>query len=1093
MKRGLLLLFLLLSAFTWAQKKIEGKVQDPKGVPLMGVNVIVKGTNKGVSSDIDGMFELKIPQEGVIIEFSAIGFKKTEKKVSGKDKFILITMEEDLMEIDEVIVTGYQSVDPTKLATAYTKVEMKDFERKGAPDVISRLEGLSAALVMSANPSNPTGSPEFSIRGVSTLNGGTRPLIVLDGFQYEGKMEDINPYEVESVTLLKDAASAAIYGAKSSNGVIVITTKRGREGKLHIQYTNNYTFQDKMDLGYLVRRPSSSDLVDIQYDIAKNSGDNLYSYRHLYETNPNARFDTKAGSLNRVAYLFAQQKYGYITPQEFEQQINQLRGYDNLRDIENLYLQNPSTNQHNFTVRGGSQAFNYRGTLNYTNSTGNIKGNSNDKLLFDFVTNTVFSPKVDLDFQINMTFNDQKRNNLNHQDSELYSSSLPFTISSYDRFFDENGQPLSVFIPFSRNSKDILFGGKDPYEIERLKQNGLLDETYIPASEFGRYTGINNSWSTRVQGMLNTKLMEGLSLSLGGQLSKGVSRNSFLYDGNSWYIRHIINNTTPLDYFGDPNYLNIPLGARFVETRGESLHYLLRAQLNFQKNIDNHNFNIVLGGEAQENKNQTTTIDHLGYDPRSSLFSIVNKKDITGGFSQTFHPSRDVTGLDFNDFFGESQNRHISAYGNLIYTFNSKYIFSGSIRLDQSNLFGTDPKYRYRPFWSAAFRWRASEENFLKDKNIRLDLRVTYGINGNIANKYGPFDIATQSYIFRAGSISQYITDYKVNDLRWERTATTNIGFDLGLFKDRVEINFDYYRKNTTDILSKLENDPTKGQLLVPANDAEMYNNGFELRLVTQNIKTSNFLWETQLNFTYNQAKTTRVTFDYNKRPYQFAGSLLNIEGQAPRSLYVYQFAGLDNEGYAQIRKLDGSLVKVDITPSANDLLTFDDLKWAGHTIPTHVVSMNNNIAYKGLALSFLMIYQGGHVTLKDTYDGRYLANEIGFIHTDVTRAWKKPGDEAITDIPKIASASYSNIIRGTDKNVIPADFLRLRDVTLSYQIPTQHLAKTPFKALSFNIRANNLWLWTKNNEGIDPERHGLGNRYARTPKSYSMGAVLTF
>ncbi|WGU71197.1 carboxypeptidase-like regulatory domain-containing protein [Capnocytophaga canimorsus] len=179
-------------------------VKDQQGVPIIGVNVVIKGTSKGVSTDFEGNFVLSA-KEGNVLVFSAIGYKTQEKKVMKNGAFISVVMEEDLMEIGEVVVTGYQTVDPTKVATSYTKIDIKNFERRGTPDVISGIEGLSASLVLSNNPNNPTGSKEFSIRGVSTLSGSSRPLIVLDGFQYEGKLEDINPYEVESITLLKDA------------------------------------------------------------------------------------------------------------------------------------------------------------------------------------------------------------------------------------------------------------------------------------------------------------------------------------------------------------------------------------------------------------------------------------------------------------------------------------------------------------------------------------------------------------------------------------------------------------------------------------------------------------------------------------------------------------------------------------------------------------------------------------------------------------------------------------------------------------------------------------------------------------------------
>lgn len=1099
MKKGFLLVFFLTSLLGWSQREVSGLVKDAQGVPVMGVNVIIKGSQKGTSTDFDGKYKLQIESDKTILVFSALGMVTQEKTV-GKARTLNVVMQEDLMEIDEVVITGYQKVEANKVAAAYTKIDVKNFERRGAADIVSGVEGLSSALVLSTNPSDPTGSKEFSIRGVSTLSGNTQPLIVLDGFQYEGRLNDINPYEVESITLLKDAASASIYGARSSNGVIVITTKKGKEGKMQVRYTNNISFTGKTDIEYVMNRVSSSDLVDIQLQYAQNNDAYVRNYRNLVETgDPDA--SSYAGATNRVFYLYGLQKYGYITQQELDNQLALLRTYDNTEDIKKLYLQTPFVNQHNISFSGGAEAFRYRSSLNYTNSKGSIRGNNMDRILFDFVSNIRFSPKITFDFQANLSTNNSKSNLIEYDSSNLAGSNNIFSISSYDRFFDANGNPLAVFMPDFNLSTDSggLYGGKDPYEIQRLVSLGLLDETYYPALDFGKYTIVDKDWSARFQGLLNIQLADGLQGSFGGQFSRGAQTYEHLAASDSWYMRGLINNTTPLDYDGNTQNLNIPHGARFTQTRGETQNYLFRGQLEYTKSLgENHHLNAILGGEFQEIKVVSTQTDRFGYDVNSNLFLPIDYRRLSEDIINVYHPYGTISrGLQdtFSENFSESINRYVSAYSNLTYRYMDKYIFSASARMDQSNLFGTNPKYRYRPFWSLAGKWRMGEEEFMKGFDSKIDFRVSYGINGNIANEVGPFDIASKGFVTRVGNkLGLNITSYKLDDLRWEQTETINLGVDLGLIKNRLDLTFDYYRKNTTDILAGVEVDPTVGTLFIQRNDASIINDGYEIALTSTNITKNDFSWTTQLNYRYNKGRVTKATFDSESElAVSYAGRVLSLKDAEPRSLYVFDYAGVNDLGQGQIRKSDGTLVAVDNTVNPIYALEFDDLKSAGTTVPKHVASLNNNITYKGFGLSFLFIYQGGHVTLKDSYNGAVIGANISSVHSDARYAWKQAGDELSTDVPSISSATYSSIIRSSTKNVIPADFIRLRDVVLSYTIPTKFIEKTKIKELTFNLRGGNLWLWTKNNAGIDPETQGLGYRTAPLQKSYTLGVNLIF
>lgn len=1080
-------------------KDITGRVLDEDGNPIAGVEIQNKTSKITVVSDKQGYFLLAVGIDDKI-QFSKAGYFTDFKVIDDFNslEITLVRMSNGLIDdevlLSDVVVTGYQKLDVNKAAGSFDKIDIENFERRGSSNIIDALEGLSPGLVLSTNPSAPTSSKELTIRGISTLSGSARPLIVVDGFQYEGDLSGINPYEVKSINLLKDAAASSIYGAKAANGVIVIETKKGRKSGTQIRYTSNLTFMEKVDIGYVMNRVNSSELVEIQSQIAKQEVANgsIINYRNAFETNkPNATY--RVGANNNVYQLYSDLHYGYITATEFDSKLQALKKLDNTKDLKDVYLQNPLTNQQNISVLGGNEFITYRTSLNYTDEFLNIKNYKNNRILFDFVSDVNFTQKLNFNFQSNLSLNRYSSNPLNFANTNSFTDI--FNISSYDRLLDEHRNPLSVTKPAYRNIDNGIFGGKDAYEIQRLINAGLLDETYYPALDFKRYAYHNDDWSVRVQGLLNYDLTRDVTLRLGGKIQKKALKTANLAHADSWYMRHLINNFTPLSYTGDKADLIIPIGGRLQETRGEETSYLLRGQLDFDKTWGNHYANILIGSEIQTNQAESTSTDRLGYDANSNLFLPVNYYNFYNNqFEKIYMPGGNAyrNGLVFDNSFGSSENRFFSLYANAQYVYGNKYILTASTRIDQSNLFGTDPAYRYKPFWSVGAKWRAGEEAFLKENAVNLDLRVSYGFNGNIANNVGPFDIAHKAYVQRVGNLMGLsLASHSTPNLRWEQTGTFNFGLDTDFWKNRLNLSLDYYRKHSKDILSNVQIDPTLGTGNAMRNDASIINNGYEIGLRTKNVLTNKFSWETQLNFRYNKGKVKEVYFN-EAHAYRYAGSIMNLKGGAPNALYVTNFAGLNSEGIAQLRQASGKLVNIDTNTDVN-VFNIEDLVEAGSSLPIHVAGLNNNLRWNNFALSFLFIYQGGHKLLKDTYNGEILSRNVSLVHADVAKAWQKPGDELVTDIPARSSVVYSNLLAGSSKNVIDGDFIRLRDVVLSYTLPQNYSSSIGLQELTLNVRGSNLWLWAKNNEGIDPETQGLGVRTSPVQKSFTLGLNLIF
>ena len=1073
---------------------VNGIVTDASGQPVANAKVFNKTKNTETVTDAFGRFNIDADL-GDDIEVSKNGFSIFKMKVENFEP-VNVTFNNTANEagveresnIQEVVVTGYQKTVGAKSAGAYTNVNIKDFVRKGNPDVASSLEGLSPALVLSTNPSDPNGSKLMTIRGINTLSSSSAPLIVLDGFPYRGDLYSINPYEIESISYLKDAASASIYGAASSNGVIVITTKRGKKGKISYQYTTNLSFNEKPDVDYFLNRPSSSKLVDFQSAYAQNKKPaELFSYESLLKSGV-WYASYYVSPYNSVYDLYVKRNEGVISDTQMQSELARLRTYDNTTDIKNLYFQAPFTNQQNFSLNGGNDYATFRGSLNYTEEDGMYKDQNKKRFLFDFGTLIKISPKSSWDFSTQLALN-------KNQSRPLNLNTLK-DISSYDRFWDENGNPLAVRVPGINGTNTGGFaGGKDPYEIQRLIDLGLLDQSYYPALNYTRSINKNQNFYTRIQSRFMTELMSGLKGTFGIQFDKNITTNNFIQDGNSWQMIDLINNLTSSS---PDTYLKhyIPLGSRLQQEKSDMTTYLVRGQLDYEKTFGNHYINALVGTEIQSIETKTTAVDRFGYNPNNENFIETDNFLLSGDITNVFHPNGYVGGgIQLNNYFKKSPLRFWSVYSKADYVLLDKYVFTGSARIDESNKFGTNPKYRYKPFWSAGVKWRMAQEDFMKGKAFdQLDLRATIGKTGNNPNLTGPFDIARAGFSYRAGfAPSLEIFSPKNIDARWEKTFTQNYGADIALLNRRITMNLDYYIKDSKDLYAYTPIDPTLGFPTAQLNDASILNKGYEIGLTTKNIQHENFSWNTYLNFRYNEGKVEKAFLDLiNRNPYGYAGSVLNIAGYEPRTLFVFNYGGVDEKGNGTVQTASGDKVSINKDFTTPGIFQMTDLVAAGTTIPKYVGAMNNNVAYKNFALSFMFIYQGGHVMLKDSYNGEYVASNVGYVNKDAENAWSATNTNTI--IPALNSGGpYSNILRSSTKNVLPADFIRLRDIILTYTLNKDFTQSLKLNEFSINLRAGNLFLWTKNKEGIDPEAQGLGTRYFPVSKNFTLGFNILF
>lgn len=1056
---------------TAAQEKrlIRGTVKDNKGIPLPGVTVLVKGTLTGVATDVNGKFELKCdPDSTIVLVFSFVGMKNKEITVGQQQQEVNVVMEDEAENLDEVIVTGYQKISRERATGSFSVVTTKDYKGKMETDIMSRIEGLVTGLV--------NYNKQVSIRGVSTVYENRNPLYVVDGVPYEGKIEAINPADVENISVLKDATAASIYGARAANGVIVITTRGGRSGKTRITYDGSVKFKPLPDLDYL-KLMNSSQLVDLQVE--------GFEYYHTPYANLNKR-----NALNEVTELLYMAEQGQIGETELQQKLDVYRNANNKNQVKDQFLRTAITHQHNLSLTGGTEKNNYLVSLNYYGNNPYEKNRSDERIGFTLKENVKFFDWLSADFGVIGSFTkDSGKNGFDNISSSGTRSNTELSLytggSSYQMLRNDDGSPRE------------WRKGKSDYELDRLESLGLLNERYVPLEELERKHYKDKSSYYRLQAGFNVKIIEGLTVDLRYQTENTQIKNRQLYDKDSYYVRNMVNDASTVDKQTGEVTMNIPSGGQLLQIEEDIYSYTMRGQVNFNRVFkEMHGVAALAGAERRLIRDTKTSVYKMGYDDHSLSYKPVNPNEMSP-ISGTEALSGSYNWVDWDwNYFSQDEDRYVSFYGNASYTYNNRYSINGSIRVDQSNLFGTDPKYQYRPLWSVGASWFMASEEFMSNVKWinRLNLRLTYGINGNVSKETGPY-LTVEDYGYNnwTGDFSANITSPPNPELRWEKTAVTNIGVDFTMFNTRLNGTIDYYIRKSTDLLGNRDTDPTLGWSSLKVNYGSLNNKGIEVALGSINISKPDFEWRTNLNFSYNKNKITKMKHS-GTTVFSYVQGVVHTKGRPMYSLFSYQSAGLDPEnGAPLVYDKDGKKV--------SNVGSIEELEYSGTTRPPYTASLINRFRYKGWSLSFMFIYNGGHV-LRDEISPYLTGSVTSNISKKAMNHWRKPGDENIKGIAPAMnrSASYTmkQVWYALDTHVIKGDYIKLRDVTLSYDLPREWIRKFSLESMSVNCQVSNLWRWVANNSDLDPEAYtttgyGWGARTLPVPTTCTLGVSVTF
>ena len=1025
-----MLFVLLICACTglWAQteRTIRGTVIDEQNEPLVGVAISVPGAQTGTVTDVNGKFvlTLKSGMKASVVKVSFVGMKTQTIPMSKLIKATTIVMEEDANVLGDVIVTGYQTVSKERATGAFGTVRSEQLQAKLNSDLKNVMEGQIAGVVLDKKGN-------ISMRGISTLSAETDPLIVVDGYPTECSLSDLNPDNIENITVLKDGVAASIYGSRSANGVIVVTTKSGQKGKAKISYRGTFKFTPKPSLDYL-HMASTSDYIDAELN--------------LYDQNPSSSsyaLSTKSTNQSEVAYLLTQHRAGLLSEEQFNSSINKLRGNNFLDDMEKYMFRTAFTQTHNVGINGGTDTNRYNLAVNYTNNRSSYINTDDNRLLIDLKNEWTPYKFVTIGVAANINYSRSNTPRVGWQTLTDFTS----YVKPYTRLKDDNGNLTDI--------RTVSYANQQIYN----SVSGMKDISYNPITDAYEDYTTDQSFTARFNGFLRFTILEGLTAEVGGNWARGNRTYKSFSEVDSYRIRLAYNNSTSIE---TPSNRYIPDGDMIDETRYVNESWTVRTQVNFNREFGKHRVSALAGNEVRRltyDNNQYAS--RLGYNSTAGSFTPVNIKDLkTGIYNSDMMIGNDLSGSLNYGSYSLRDNRFVSWYFNGSYEYDNRYLISGSVREDLTNFFGTDPKYRHKPMWSVGGTWKLSNESFFNvDWIDRLNVRASYGINGNISLNQGPYLILSAgSYNSTTGGISYGISSYPNNTLRWEKTKTTNIGLDVDVLKNRLGFSFDYYYKKSTDLLANDSMDPTTGASSMTKNVGAIENRGYELSLHGTPVKTKDFNWDIVYNFSYNKSEV--LEYNVNRLyPTSWAWvQTINAAGYPMNSLFGYRFAGLDDKGQTQIYGADGS---VKLASAAK----VDDVYFQGTATPKFDMSLTNNFTYKNWNLSFMFIAKLGHKYRKDVFQGSNINNR------HVGERWQKPGDEANTIYPVYKSWNMDMFyFPFCDVNMGNASYLKLRDVTLAYKFNEPLISKIGMSDARIYLQARNLFRITAKDCDIDPE-----------------------
>jgi TonB-linked SusC/RagA family outer membrane protein len=972
--------------FPQEQKQIKGKVTNEKGDPLVGATVQVKGSNVAVLTKEDGSFSIEVPKNSTKLVVSYVGMESQE--VTIENTTLTIILKEIGQKLDEVVVMGYTTQKSNKISGSVAVVKAAQLRDVTEGDVGKMLQGKVSGVFVGSSSGQPGSAPVIRIRGNGTVTAGSDPLYVVDGVI--GGIP--NPSDVESMTILKDAASTTLYGSRAANGVIVVTTKRGKAGKTLFDF----------------RTSSGSGHLD-------NGNFKLMNSTQLYDTYARAL----AGAGNNPAEIEA------LLPAS-RKDVN-----TNWQDVA---YQDGINTSYELNISGGNEKTRFYIGSNYYKEDGIVVGTGIDRYSFRLNLDHNISDKFKLSANIASTIT--KSNN--SPDGALYES---YTNLPWDKAFDKNGNPIDP------NTADEWFG---------------RDYTNFA---FERQYNYNRSRDMGLEGLFKAEYSFTESLSF-----SSTNRAEFWNGFNENY-----NDVRSTSGSYSNGYL--------YNYNGSSRSYLTSNLLKYNKTFGEHQVQVLLGHEYQLNQDQYSDSDKSGFLPGLDVLS--------------------AGATVINASGNRNENKFLSGFMQANYNYSDKYYLTTSFRRDGSSRFGSNNQYAN--FYAVGGSWIVSKESFMESIPAisNLKLRSSYGTTGNAdikkpdgsLNYYGGIDYysVNSSYNGAPGAVLYQIGN---KDLTWEKSATLDIGLDVSVLKDRITLTTDFYDKKTKDLLFNVPQPANVGVGSITQNVGSVKNVGFEFGLNTKNL-IGDFKWSTDFNIAFNKNEITELYNNLSFIDVPSFGAQRLIVGQDMHTWFTRKWVGVDpanGDPLWEVQTKNAQTGQMDI--STTNVYKNATLIALGKATPDFFGGMRNTFSYKGFELNTLLNFVYGNEIYNNSRalfdsDGAYNTYNMMQLQDGWSR-WEKPGD--IATHPKLVSGGNKNSQRGSSRFIEDGSFLRLRNVTFSYNIPTSQLERIHLRSARISISGDNLYTWTKFS-GIDPEVDDFGAVGTKYPyaKKFQLGLQLGF
>lgn len=1021
------------------EKPIRGRVVDTLGTPIEGANIKSDRSKSLAKTDSKGYFRINVTESDSILHFSYLGLQSKTMEIRD---WMDVQLEMESKEMDEVVVnTGYQQLPRERATGSFVHVNEDLINRSVSTDVISRLADVVPGLTFNTVGTSPNNQTNISIRGQSTINANTTPLIVIDNYPYEGDVNNLNPNDVESISILKDAAAASIWGARAGNGVIVITTKKGSfQSPTKVTFNSNVNIGEKPNVFY-PSRMSTEDYIEMEKTLFG---------RGYYNSQIN---NVNRPALSPVVELLLAQRNGLLDSATTSQQIETFKAFD-IRDDIYKYLRQTSINQqYALSFSGGGTSSRYFISGGYDHNRENQVGNDYRRVTLTMNhTGKALNDRLEVNTQIYFVSSNANANALTNADLNL-TSTRP--VYYYARLADDLGNPLNVNRYYSNSF------------LQEKQDIGLLPWDYSPLVELGERDRRTNETDYRINIGTKYKIFPFLDVNLMYQYQKTTTKLHHLQNENTWYTRDQINRLTVEGASGLVR--PIPLGGILDLRNGDIQGHNGRFQLDLNKNWEeNHSVSAIVGSEIRSLEGSVNYGRYYGYDDENGTHVPV---DYVNGYQSSINPASRNNRIPNVDFISGTVDRFVSYYMNGAYTFRKIYTLSVSSRLDQSNLFGVDANQRGVPLYSVGASWLLSDEVFYGVEWLPyIRLRTTYGYNGNIDKSVSAYTTAQYITNSAIGTPWAAITNPPNADLRWERIRTINLGLDFATKNNRISGSLEYFAKKGLDLIGSTPYAPQTGVSTFHGNYASTSGSGFDISISSLNTN-GKVKWTSDFFVSYVYDKVT----EYLLPSTVTGGNLIAgttsypIEGRPLYAMYSYEWAGLDPETGNPMGYLDG-VPSTDYTRIIAAITT-DNINLHGSRRPLYFGALRNTLTYGAISLSANISYRLGYFFRRESIDySAVLAGNGG--HGDFAKRWMQPGDELTTDIPSLPASNNSqrnSFYAYSSSLVEKGDIIRLQDVTLSYDMPRQlfrNLAK-----IRFHVYANNLaTLWKATSAEQDPQ-----------------------